>query len=462
MGTLRFDAEEVSRLLASLRSAINEYKSSADVLDTSFDQFVTNEQYKGFSADAAKLYMKEVEMGMLQDILELHQLLFDMHTHMQDSFARVVDASPKARIDINVIEDIRGDFRQTSVDFAENATQIETKASSIAAKFGHLADFVVPDSTDTKETYKKVIDKGGFMDQCIDAFVYFDESETGYEKTKNYEKQVSDLVDRIRRIDLAFNGFQIFKPSFNIYDMFKILCSDVKTATDKYLKYLAGMHTYLLGVPKPCSTCVNDPVNICNGNYINEHVDIKLGGKYKLQLKRFYNAISKEIGPFGLGWTHNYNVKITETEGTDNIAIIYGDGTEGSFVKTGDYYLEEHGAPGVMEKLPGKGGYLIRQVSGSYEKFDAEGYLVITGDSCGDNTELIYEEQDGNRRLKAVKSKSGNELTFSYFAEGENAGLISHITDQAGRTVSYAYEFKKLTQITEADGAIRQYHPLFL
>ena len=134
MGTLRFDAEEVSRLLASLQSAISEYKSSADVLDTSFDQFVTNEQYKGFSADAAKLYMKEVEMGMLQDILELHQLLFDMHTHMQDSFARGVDASPKARIDINVIEDIRGDFRQTSVDFAENATQIETKASSIAAK----------------------------------------------------------------------------------------------------------------------------------------------------------------------------------------------------------------------------------------------------------------------------------------------------------------------------------------
>ena len=83
-------------------------------------------------------------MGMLQDILELHQLLFDMHTHMQDSFARGVDASPKARIDINVIEDIRGDFRQTSVDFVENATQIETKASSVAAKFGHLANFVVP------------------------------------------------------------------------------------------------------------------------------------------------------------------------------------------------------------------------------------------------------------------------------------------------------------------------------
>ncbi|SDB29752.1 RHS repeat-associated core domain-containing protein [Pseudobutyrivibrio sp. YE44] len=229
-------------------------------------------------------------------------------------------------------------------------------------------------------------------------------------------------------------------------------------ALEKYLQYINDMHAYLMGKKERCEVYRYDPVNMCNGNYINEHVDVTLGGRYPIEFKRFYNAISNIYGTLGLGWTHSLETHIFEDRESGRIKILYGDGSEGIFNKEKDYYVEEHGEPGILTKLE-NGGYQISQDNGSYEKFDDEGCLVELGDVDGGHTSVWYErlEDRATKRIKKVITKSENTLEFTYFEDEENKNLIKSITDQAGRSVCYAYENRRLVEIKELDGAIRRF-----
>ncbi|MDC7278415.1 DUF6531 domain-containing protein, partial [Butyrivibrio fibrisolvens] len=230
-------------------------------------------------------------------------------------------------------------------------------------------------------------------------------------------------------------------------------------ALEEYLKYVEDMHAYLKGKKERCEVYKYDPVNMCNGNYINEHTDITLGGRYELKFERFYNSIANELKDLGWGWTHNFEVRIYDIQGADKIRIAYADGSEGTFKKEKNFYVEEHGEPGILEKLEDGMGYIIRQDDGSYEKFDGAGLLVTLGDIDGDHTVISYELlEDRGRRLKSVETKNGNSLTFTYYEDGVNAGLISKVTDHTGRFVCYTYDEKmQLTEITELDGAVRKF-----
>lgn len=197
MGTRKFDIREVEKHLLALQDAMETYREYSESLNTSFESFVVNDTYLGKGADAAKLYMSEVEMGMLEDILEVHQLLFDMHVHMYDSFKSTVDSASDARIDVDVIKSVSGDFHQFSQDFEHSAHRIETKASSVEAKFGHLANFTVPKSLDTMQAFDDVIGGDGFLAKCIDKFKSFDENEVNYAKSQNFDDRVKEIENRI-------------------------------------------------------------------------------------------------------------------------------------------------------------------------------------------------------------------------------------------------------------------------
>lgn len=58
-------------------------------------------------------------------------------------------------------------------------------------------------------------------------------------------------------------------------------------ALEEYKQYVENMHAYLKGKKERCEVYKYDPVNMCNGNYINEHTDIELGGRYTLEFKRY-------------------------------------------------------------------------------------------------------------------------------------------------------------------------------
>jgi hypothetical protein len=67
----------------------------------------------------------------------------------------------------------------------------------------------------------------------------------------------------------------------------------------------------LAGTPIFCMFGL-DPVNMSTGNFIYTKEDISVHGRYPLEVKRFYNSIGVPDGEFGLGWTHNYVVRLSD------------------------------------------------------------------------------------------------------------------------------------------------------
>ncbi|MBC8183194.1 fibronectin type III domain-containing protein, partial [candidate division KSB1 bacterium] len=58
----------------------------------------------------------------------------------------------------------------------------------------------------------------------------------------------------------------------------------------------------------------SEPVNLANGNYYYEHVDLKLEGPLGTEFKRTYNAQDNYDGPLGNNWTHNFNTMLSPTD----------------------------------------------------------------------------------------------------------------------------------------------------
>lgn len=69
-----------------------------------------------------------------------------------------------------------------------------------------------------------------------------------------------------------------------------------------------------------------EPVNTATGNYYYSHTDLTLPGRgLGLVFTRTYNAQDPTDGPFGRGWTHRYQVRLTENP-DGSVIIRHGDG----------------------------------------------------------------------------------------------------------------------------------------
>ena len=92
--------------------------------------------------------------------------------------------------------------------------------------------------------------------------------------------------------------------------------------------------------PKQCLAPETDPINIKDGNFqITESDFLIPGSGFSLSLDRSYNSQNNlKEGPFGFGWTFNYDVTLLEiTDGINNQVIIKrGDGIELKFKANND------------------------------------------------------------------------------------------------------------------------------
>lgn len=106
-----------------------------------------------------------------------------------------------------------------------------------------------------------------------------------------------------------------------------------------------------LGLPRDGHTSQGGQVNVANGNMYIISTDISTPhngpvprNMFPFEFTRSYNSYNKQNGPFGYGWTHNYNIKIYPPINGESLAIIHDiDGrliyftqnTDGSFQPVG-------------------------------------------------------------------------------------------------------------------------------
>ena len=141
-----------------------------------------------------------------------------------------------------------------------------------------------------------------------------------------------------------------------------------------------------------------------------------------LDFTRAYNSLSPQAGPLGYGWTHNWNLRLTENTTDGSVTIAFGDGHTEHWTWTGSAYDGGPGVFGILVKN-GDGSFDLTQKDQTRYHFDAAGKLAWAEDRNANRTTLAY---DGSGRLLTVTEPAGRTLTLAYTSPVSTADLPHH------------------------------------
>lgn len=470
---IEWNATKLKEYFTACQTKYNAFFAMSDSLIKAFQTYIDDSEHTGEEAESSKAFMSEVQIPLIEDIIYTVQLMEDMQNEMMTAFGTDVDSAESAILKTERLENIIRDFAEYNSGFQSISSQISSIAEGLNSNCSEAGSFTEPDVSAVQSDLDGLVTEdtlGGLVPELKTKFEAFDAEHSGDIAGSELDQmcaliehnlaEVLSTTDSCLAIDIT--TFQDTEDKLDLMSAAEVLTG---TQLEDYETFIENMNQYLQGKKERCEVYKYDPVNMCTGNYINEHDDIRVGGAYPLSFHRFYNAQSEEIGILGKGWSHSYMLHVRKT-GEKEIKVTYPDGSSGTYreVKKGNWE-EEHGEPGILEERAD--GYTLRKDSGEYHAFQADGYLTEMGDGNGRKYRILYdgiqgmeqettveEEQSWERRIAQVVSENGSSLSFAYDA----AGHLCQIMDHTGRKVSYEYdEQDHLCGITEADGAIRKF-----
>ncbi len=197
----------------------------------------------------------------------------------------------------------------------------------------------------------------------------------------------------------------------------------------------------------PFSFFAGDPVNVANGSVRHQETDVELPGVgIPLNFARQYDSANDVDRGLGPGWSFTYSDRLDfETDGSvtwfDDAANRFNfapDGSGGFTTPVGVY--------GTLTAIGA--GFLWRDKTGNEREFDAAGNLVRVADRYANGYAIAY---DGSGQIHTVSDlvTPSRTLDFAY-----TSGHITAVTDFTGRTWSYAYDGKRLSQVTTPSDAM--------
>ena len=191
---------------------------------------------------------------------------------------------------------------------------------------------------------------------------------------------------------------------------------------------------------KPGQTGAAEPVNIANGNFYYEHRDTYISGRMPLEVTRQYNSQDMREGPFGYGWTFNYDFFLMPYSHQESGTIAMPDGWKLFGLKPG-VRLDFKIAQDLQTVIPPKGYHISLQPSSdgaTVRKKDGKTYRF-----------------DNSGRLTTISDRNGNKILFTY----DNAGRLITVSDEYGRRLNFEYGVNnKITSITDPAGRVFNYH----
>lgn len=193
------------------------------------------------------------------------------------------------------------------------------------------------------------------------------------------------------------------------------------------------------------SEYAGEPVDMCTGSYVNTILELRLRGVPDLSFSRHYNSRYPQSGALGIGWSHDHERRLEVTD--DALTLIDGDGRQERFIQgqTG-LFVSAYGGYDLIERT--ENGYRHCGKHNDVTCFDADGRMLSRSNRRG-TVEYAYE----NGKLTTARAGAERCLHFAY----NEAGLLSAVSDNIGRTVSFDYDGMLLTRVVAADGAEERY-----
>ncbi|MHB8340818.1 MAG: DUF6531 domain-containing protein, partial [Mycobacteriales bacterium] len=198
-----------------------------------------------------------------------------------------------------------------------------------------------------------------------------------------------------------------------------------------------------------------DPVQTATGNLVETATDLSVPGRGPgLAFTRTYNAldVAGATGPdaLGFGWTDAYAAALSVDPTSGEVTVHQGDGATVTFTPTGSGGFTAPAWVVATLAQNSDGSYTFSLPSQLHYRFSPAGQLLSISDRNGYATTLGYT----NGVLTSVTDAAGRTLSLAY----NGAGQLTSVTDPAGRTVAYAYDAAgNLSSVTDPTGATTDY-----
>ena len=300
----RFTVESEYRALG-----IPAMESYFQEIEKRINDVVNTESFKGRGARAMKLFLKETHgLAVKSFIILLLQIESGMTRFLNDFYE--VDGSENAILDEDYLDHIKGvveDFRQNMQQEGEEFSQQIWRASQ-----------VMDISNRSFNNAMGTLDNG--LAECMGTadgtremmHAYNDHHMAEIELLNEHLATLERVLNKIE--DIIVGGIENFVPgsfanSALGQELFNFMLKSASTmahhgSTNEAIEALSILGGYISTLPSHIRTkfeaikgkaiwcaIVGDPVNAATGNFIYDHTDIKIEGRYPLEFKRFYNSL---------------------------------------------------------------------------------------------------------------------------------------------------------------------------
>jgi YD repeat-containing protein len=209
------------------------------------------------------------------------------------------------------------------------------------------------------------------------------------------------------------------------------------------------------GPEKSEKTCTALGVNANSGRYQNNDADVLnhgAGGSQFSLNRSFTSNNSFREGPFGFGWTYNFDIFLVEiSDGlNDQVIIKRGDGIELVFKASDDgSFAAPLGRFFSLTKTAGN--FELTDKNGNRQHFNSNDWLSAMTDPNGYQITLQY---DNTGKLTGLQDSDDRSVAFFY--NGNNK--IEKIIDAASREFVYRYDAQNnLISVTGPGGLKTEY-----
>jgi len=181
-------------------------------------------------------------------------------------------------------------------------------------------------------------------------------------------------------------------------------------------------------------------VNVATGNWVVSRSDVSIPTiGPELGVHRVYNSASVVPGPFGEGWTFNYDIGLSQSG--DDFVLANPDGSTTLFKPDGVAQWKPAVGQGETETLVSiDAGYELRHLDGGTHLFEPSGRLSRVSDAAGNEVVLAYDQPTG--QLSTVTdSVSGRALQFDWTGNEITSVTAPDPRLASGGSVVWTYEY---------------------
>jgi RHS repeat-associated protein len=205
-----------------------------------------------------------------------------------------------------------------------------------------------------------------------------------------------------------------------------------------------------------------DSVSYATGVEHRTATDIGFGGgRGGISVVRMYRSDNTNVGPFGIGTSHNYHFQLSTNSFTaQTFNLIPPNGNVVPFIKQTDGTYLTTADPAYAGAIFStvSGGSQLRLLNGTilgFQAFPRMGGSMLTSitDPNG-NTVTLTRNAGAPFDITTIADPAGRQLTLSY----DSTGRVTQIVDPIGRKVSYTYNSAGLLgSMTNLLGKVMQY-----